>query len=76
MRTRIRLEHYAATRGDVDYAAMTQEVQRALAEVTAVSDPKKRLALAEDARRRLMDWSVGTYGYRAAEVQETGTTVR
>ena len=66
----LRLEHYAATRGPVDYAAMTQEVQRTLSEVTAVTDPKKRLELAEAARKRLMDWSVGTYGYRAAEVRQ------
>ena len=66
----LRLAHYSATRGAVDYAAMTQEVQRALAEVTAVSDPKKRLELAEGARSRLMDWSMGTYGYRAAEVRQ------
>ena len=66
----IRLKHYAATRGDVDYAAMTQEVQRALTELTAISDPKKRLAMAEDARKRLTEWAASTYGYRAAEVQE------
>ena len=66
----IRLTHYAATRGEVDYAAMTQEVQRALAELTAISDPKKRLAMAEDARKRLTEWAASTYGYRAADVQE------
>jgi hypothetical protein len=66
----LRAAHYAATRGEVDYAAMTQEVQRTLAEVTAVSDPKKRLALAEDARSRLVSWSASTYGYRAAEVRQ------
>ena len=66
----LRLAHYTATRGAVDYAAMTQEVERVLAEVTAVNDPKKRLELAESARKRLMDWSAGTYGYRAAEVRQ------
>lgn len=66
----IRLVHYAATRGELDYAAMTQEVQRSIAELTAIADPKKRLAMAEDARARLIAWSKGTYGYRASEVQE------
>ena len=66
----IRSAHYAATRGAVDYAAMTQEVQRALSELAAVSDPKKRLQLAEDARKRLAAWAASTYGYRAAEVRE------
>ena len=66
----IRLVHYTATRAELDYAAMTQEVQRSIAELTAVADPKKRLAMAEEARARLVSWSKGTYGYRAAEVQE------
>ena len=66
----LRSMHYAATRGAVDYAAMTQEVQRTLAEVTAVNDPKKRLELAESARKKLMDWAGGTYGYKAAEVRQ------
>jgi hypothetical protein len=66
----IRLKLYAATRGEVDYAAMTQEVQRALAELTAITDPKKRLATAEAARKRLLDWAASTYGYRAADIQE------
>ncbi|HEX5070015.1 MAG TPA: hypothetical protein VFV78_07335 [Vicinamibacterales bacterium] len=66
----IRLVHYTATRAELDYAAMTQEVQRSIAELTAVADPKKRLAMAEDARARLVAWSRSTYGYRAAEVQE------
>lgn len=66
----LRAAHYAATRGEVDFAAMTQEVQRTIAEITSVSDPKKRLALAEDARRRLTSWAAGTYGYRAADVRQ------
>jgi hypothetical protein len=66
----LRAAHYGATRGETDFAAMAQEVQRTLAEVTSVGDPKKRLALAEGARRRLQAWAAGTYGYRAAEVRE------
>jgi hypothetical protein len=66
----IRLVHYAATRGELDYVAMTQEVQRAIAELTAVNDPKKRLEMAQEAKGRLLAWSKSTYGYRAAEVQE------
>ncbi len=46
---------YAATRGEADYAAITEEVERALAQLTAIEDPKKRLELAEEAKRRLCD---------------------
>ena len=65
----IRAKHYAATRGEVDYAAMSQEVQRTLAQLPSVQDPKKRLELALEAKRRLMSWAEGTYGYRAADVR-------
>lgn len=66
----MRARHYAATRGEVDYATMTQEVQRTLAQLTSISDPRKRLELAEQARKRLTSWAAGTYGYRAKEVRE------
>jgi hypothetical protein len=66
----IRGAFYASTRGEVDYAAMRQEVQRALTELTAVTDPKQRLALAIAARDRLVEWAAGTYGYRAVEIAE------
>ena len=65
----IRAKHYAATRGEVDYAAMAQEVQRTLAQLPSVQDPKKRLELALDAKKRLMTWADGTYGYRAGDVR-------
>lgn len=66
----IRAAHYASTRGDVDYVAMTQEVQRAVTELAAVKDPLKRLELAEGARERLLSWARITYGYRSTEVRE------
>jgi hypothetical protein len=66
----VRAAHYASTRGDVDYAAMTQEVQRAVTELAAVKDPLKRLELAQGARERLLSWARITYGYRSAEVRE------
>jgi hypothetical protein len=65
----IRAKHYAATRGELDYAAMSQEVQRTLGQLPAVQDPRKRLEMALEAKRRLMSWAEGTYGYRAADVR-------
>jgi len=65
----IRAKHYAATRGELDYAAMSQEVQRTLGQLPAVQDPKKRLEMALEAKKRLMTWAEGTYGYRAGDVR-------
>lgn len=61
---------YAATRGEADYAAVTEEVQRALDHLKGVEDPKKRLDLAEEARRRLISWSEEHFRYRAGEIRE------
>jgi hypothetical protein len=61
---------YAATRGEADYAAVTEEVQRALDQLKTVEDPKKRLEVAEEARRRLLAWSEEHYRYRATDVRE------
>ena len=61
---------YAATRGESDYAAVTQEVQRALDQLKAIEDPRKRLQTAEEARRRLLTWSDEHYRYRARDIRE------
>jgi hypothetical protein len=66
----VRAAHYARTRGEADYAAITDEVTRALDHLTRVEDPLKRLALAEEAKRRLLKWSGDNYSYRAADVRE------
>jgi hypothetical protein len=66
----LRAAHYAATRGEADYAAMTAEVQRALDQITGIADTKKRLEVAEEAKRRLLAWSAEHYYYRAADIRE------
>ncbi len=66
----LRAAHYATTRGEADYAAMTAEVQRALDQIAAVEDPKRRLELADEARRRLLDWSADHHHYRAPDIRE------
>ena len=66
----VRAAYYAATRGEADYAEITGEVSHALDQLSSIPDPKKRLAVAEDARQRLIAWSNANYSYRAADVQE------
>lgn len=65
-----RAAHYAATRGEADFAAFTAEVARVLNEVALRADPASRLAAAEEARRALAEWPGRHYGYRAREVRE------
>jgi hypothetical protein len=66
----IRATLYAATRGEADYAAMTAEVARALDQLARVEDPRRRLELAREARRRLVNWSREHFSYRAGEIAQ------
>lgn len=66
----MRAAHYASTRGEADYAALTAEVARVLDELAAATDPRRRLALAENARRGLLAWSADHFQYRAADIHE------
>lgn len=66
----MRARHYATTRGEADYAALTAEVARVLDQLTTIADPRRRLTLAEDARRQLLDWAEQHYQYRAEDIRE------
>ena len=68
----LRAAQYAATRGEADYAAITAEVQRALDYLVAIEDPQRRVSLAEDAKRRLFEWSRAHHHYRAKDIHELG----
>jgi hypothetical protein len=66
----VRASNYAATRGEADFAHLSSTVAHTLNEVSAMKDPRQRLAAAERARRELADWPANHFGYRAAEVRE------
>ena len=66
----VRAAAYAASRGDADFAAFSNEVAKVLNEVSQITDPNVRLATAEQARRSLADWPGSHYGYRVGEVRE------
>lgn len=68
--TALRGERYAATRGEADFAALSDLVARALNDIAQLPDPAARLARAEQARRTLAEWPGAHYGYRAVEVRE------
>jgi hypothetical protein len=66
----MRATHYAATRGEADYAALTAEVARVLDQLPTIEDARRRLALAEGARRQMLDWSEQHFHYRASDIRE------
>jgi len=69
----IRSRHYAATRGEVDFEALSADVAKALNDVATITDASQRLAVATGARRRLADWPAAHHGYRAGDVAQLAT---
>lgn len=66
----VRAAAYGATRGDEDFSAFSNEVARTLDEVARIQEPAVRLATAERARQKLVEWPAAHFGYRIAEVRE------
>lgn len=66
----VRAKHYAETRGEHDYALLTGQVTAALNGIALTPDPKRRLAMAEEARRNLAAWPAANHGYKAADIAQ------
>jgi hypothetical protein len=66
----VRARRYAETRGEDDFAVLSNHVAAALNEVAHTKDPARRLALAQEARANLAEWPKRNYGYRAADVTQ------
>ena len=65
-----RYEQYVATRAEADYQRLTEEVAMVLGNVAQSTDRTKALAVAQQARRMLIDWPRTHYGYRQQDVQD------
>lgn len=64
----VRGAHYAASRGESEFAEMTADVSRTLDALPGIADPLERLELAERARERMVEWAARSYGYRAGDL--------
>jgi hypothetical protein len=67
----VRAAHYAATRGDAEFSAMSTRLAGVLTEIARAADPAEQLRRAEEARRELAEWPSRHYGYRSNEIRET-----
>jgi hypothetical protein len=65
-----RADHYASTRGDEDFAQLSNEVARVLNEIAVSTDRTRALALAERAHDVLAKWPEEHYRYRESEVRD------
>lgn len=66
----VRGGHYAATRGEADFAMLGVRVTEALNQIALTPDPARRLAMAREARANLARWPAENFGYRAADVTQ------
>lgn len=66
----MRAAQYGATRGEREYAELTTDVARMMAELGTSTDRHRRLGIAQVARRKLETWSAAHFGYRAAETRQ------
>lgn len=69
-RDALRATHYADTRGEQDFAAMSTEIARLLNEIAISKEPAAQLKLAERALGILAGWPRLHYGYRSEEVRQ------
>ena len=65
-----RYQRYAETRGEADFQQLSNEVADVLNDIALSTDPKRALAVAEEARRVLSAWPQEHYGYRQNDVRE------
>ena len=71
----VRSRRYAQTRGESDYKALTDEMARALTSIAFSTDSVARLAVAEQVRRRLVEWPAQHFSYRSADVRDLAGAV-
>jgi len=65
-----RYQRYAETRGERDFAQLTNDVARILNDIALNTDRAQALAIAEQARTALAEWPQAHYGYRQRDVAE------
>jgi hypothetical protein len=66
----VRYQRYVATRAEADYQRLNDEVATVLSNIAQSSDRNSAMAVAQQARRMLMEWPRAHYGYRQQEVQD------
>ena len=66
----VRARRYAETNGESDFAGLSIRVAEALNQIALTPDPRRRLAMAIEARGNLARWPAENFGFRAADVAQ------
>jgi hypothetical protein len=64
----VRFRRYAASQGEDDYLALSNQVARALSDMAFAPDAETKVRIGEAIRRQLVEWPADHLGYRAADV--------
>jgi len=70
-----RIQHYADTRGEEDFAILNNDVAKVLNDIALSTDRASALALAVKARTALSEWPKEHHGYRQDDVREIVTLI-
>ena len=65
-----RYAHYAETRGERDYAALSTDVAESLNALAQPGDPARQILTARATRERLVTWVRRHHGYREHDIRE------
>jgi hypothetical protein len=65
-----RAGRYLESRAEIDYTQLSNQITQALNQVGETTDPARRLALVEAARKTLSDWPANHYNYRENDVRQ------
>ncbi len=66
----VRATRYLSTRAQADYDLLTGEVAQALSDIGQTDDQARRLAIVEQARKRLAEWPAAHYNFKRDEIQQ------
>jgi hypothetical protein len=71
----VRAARYVALHGEKQYAMLSVEIGQALNDIALTTDPVKRLAIVERARRTLAEWPAFHFDYKSEEIKEMVATL-
>ncbi|MEQ1729862.1 MAG: hypothetical protein ABL982_15950, partial [Vicinamibacterales bacterium] len=66
----VRATRYLATRAQADYDLLTADIAQVLNDVGQTDDPVRRLAIVEQARKRLAEWPSAHHNFKRDDIQQ------
>lgn len=66
----VRHRRYAASQGEDDYLALSNQVARALSDMAFAPDAASKLRIGAGIRRQLAEWPAAHFGYRAEDIRD------